>query len=77
MAVAVEIARMKAKHPNFEVITLEEAHERGLTEVFQYKAPPPLDICTEVMLKDDFLAYRPSNRNMRREANRKRKKRNG
>jgi len=72
--VAVQIAEIKAMHPNLEVVTSEEAKERGLTESIKYKARPPLPELQQLILKDNFFSDGKSNRNKRRESERKAKK---
>jgi len=71
---AIRIAEIKAMHPNVEVVTFEEAKERGLAESFEYKAHPPLPELQQIVLKDNFFSGGKSNRNKRREAERKAKK---
>lgn len=68
---AMKIAEMKLENPNVEIVTLEEAKERGLTETYKITAPPPLP---ELYLKDNFFSDGKSARNKRREAERKAKK---
>ena len=68
---AIKIAEMKLENPNVELITLEEAKEKGLTETYKITAPPPLP---ELYLKDNFFSDGKSARNKRREAERKAKK---
>ena len=69
---AMKIAEMKLENPNVEIVTLEEAKERGLTETYKITAPPPLP---ELYLKDNIFSDGKSARNKRREAERKSKKR--
>lgn len=40
---AARIAEEKLKNPEMEVVTIEEAKERGLTQSFKFEAPPMLD----------------------------------
>lgn len=69
---AMKIAEMRLENPNVEIVTIEEAKERGLTETYKITAPPPLP---EIYLKDNFFSNGKSARNERREAERKSKKR--
>lgn len=69
---AMKIAEIKLENPNVEIVTLEEAKERGLTETYKITAPPPLP---ELYLKDNLFSDGKSARNKRREAERKSKKR--
>ena len=40
---AAKIAELQAQNPNMEVVTIEEAKERGLSQTFEITAPPLLD----------------------------------
>ena len=71
---AMKIAELKLANPNCEVVTIEEAKERGLTQTFEIKAPKPLPELQPVILKDNFFSDGNSARNKRREAERKAKK---
>ncbi|MDX1350077.1 MAG: hypothetical protein R3279_07515 [Putridiphycobacter sp.] len=39
---AAKIAELQAQNPDMEVVTIEEAKERGLSQVFEITAPPLL-----------------------------------
>ena len=71
---AMKIAELKLANPNCEVVTLEEAKERGLTQRFEITAPKPLSELQQVILKDNFFSGGKSARNKRREAERNAKK---
>jgi hypothetical protein len=68
---AMRIAELKSTHPNCEVVTLEEAKERGLMQTFPITAPKPIPELEQVILKDNFFHDGKSSRNKRREAKRK------
>jgi protoporphyrinogen oxidase len=40
---AAKIAELQAQNPDMEVVTIEEAKERGLSQTFEIKAQPLLD----------------------------------
>lgn len=71
---AMKIAELNLANPNCEVVTLEEAKERGLTQTFEIRAPKPLPELQQVILKDNFSRDGKSARNKRRESERKAKK---
>lgn len=71
---AIKIAELKLANPNCEVVTIEEAKERGLAQTFEITAPKPLPELQQVYLKDNFFSHDKSARNKRREAERKAKK---
>jgi FlaA1/EpsC-like NDP-sugar epimerase len=71
---AMKIAELKLANPNCEVVTLEEAKERGLIQTFEITAPKPLPELQQVYLKDNYFSDGKSARNKRREAERKAKK---
>jgi uncharacterized spore protein YtfJ len=71
---AMKIAELKLANPNCEVVTIEEAKERGLTKTFTITAPRIIPEIQQVHLKDNFLSDGRSARNKRREAERKAKK---
>jgi len=71
---AMKIAEMKLENPNVEIVTLEEAKERGLMQTFEITAPKPIPELHQVVLKDNFFSDGKSARNKRREAERKAKK---
>lgn len=68
---AMEIAELKLANPNCEVVTLEEAKEKGLTQTFEITAPKQFQ---ELYFSDNFFSDGKSARNKRREAERKAKK---
>lgn len=69
---ALKIAELKLAHPSCEIVTIEEAKERGLTETYKITPPPKLPALCE---KLDFYSDGKSARNIRRENKRKSKKR--
>lgn len=68
---AMKIAELKLANPNCEVVTLEEAKEKGLTQTFEITVPKQFQ---ELYLIDNFFSDGKSARNKRREAERKAKK---
>ena len=66
----IELVRINAENQKLEIITIEEAKEKGLIE--NYITQPP--ILHELTFTDDFSEVR-SARNIRREKSRKSKKR--
>lgn len=78
---AIKIAEMKLQNQNIEVVTLDEAKERGIIiidSISEYKAPKPLPELIEPKLSTILTIGLPghgkSSRNKRREAERKAKK---
>lgn len=72
---ALRLAEIKAANPNVEVVTIEEAKERGLSETFGYKARPQMP--EPILLKQNVFGFESggkSARNIRRENERKSKK---
>ena len=67
---AMKIAELKSANPNCEVVTIEEASQRGLTQNYEIKAPPPLPDLQMTYLKDNFYSNGKSARNKRREEQR-------
>lgn len=72
---ALRLAEIKAENPNVEVVTIEEAKQRGLSETFEYKALPQMP--EPILLKQNVFGFGSggkSARNIRRENERKSKK---
>jgi hypothetical protein len=65
------IAELRTENPDIEIVSLNEAKEKGLSQTYEYKAPPQLPEL--VSLKDNFKGVK-SARNKRREEERKAKK---
>lgn len=38
---AIKIAELKSENPNCEIVTIEEAKEKGLMPTYEIKTPPP------------------------------------
>lgn len=70
--IEMKIAELKSANPSCEVVTIEEAMERGLMAEYKFKAPPPIP---ELILSSISFCNGKSKRNMRREAERAAKKR--
>ena len=68
-----EIARIKSENHKLEVVTIEEAQEKGFVQTIPYKAPPIIPLA-EYIVTDNSIRTK-SARNMRREKSRKSKKR--
>jgi NADPH:quinone reductase-like Zn-dependent oxidoreductase len=64
---ASQIAEIKEKNPNVEVVGMEEAKERGLSQTFEISAPPIID--------EKIYFQPPPTRAERRKQKRKNKKR--
>ena len=69
----IELARIKAENHKLEVVTIEEAQEKGFVQNIPYKAPPILPL-GEYIVTDNSVRTK-SARNIRREKSRKSKKR--
>lgn len=70
----MRMAEIKAAHPDLEVITIDEAKERGLHQSYEIKAHPPLPEILPYI--DPCIPGKPhSSRAARRKAERDAKKR--
>lgn len=70
---ALRMAEIKAAHPDLEVVTIEEAKERGLHQSYELKAPPPMP---EIIIPvTPFHQTGISNRAARRKQERQARKR--
>ncbi len=74
----MKIAELKQKHPNVQVVTLEEAKEKGLSESIVLKARENVPI-QQIILKQNHYGFENlvlSKRAERRKSERDAKKRN-
>jgi hypothetical protein len=75
---SIAIAELKQQHPNIQVVTLEEAKEKGLSESIVFKARGNVPI-QPIILKQNHYGFESlglSKRAERRKAERDAKKRN-
>jgi hypothetical protein len=70
---AAKIAELKSLHPDMEIVTLQEAKERGLSQTFEIKAPPIPDLSSIAIEPPPFYKGE-SARAKRRKAERAKKK---
>lgn len=79
MGKSIELTMGKLNNPNYAIVTLDEAKEKKLIDIIpDLKITPikPLPELQEMTLKDNFFNSGKSARNIRREQERKNKKKN-
>jgi GTPase SAR1 family protein len=73
---AMALSELKGKFPEAEVVTIEQAKERGLSESIEYKARPqlsPIEMMTAPYNNGHSLSSRNIRRKDKRNKNKKRK----
>jgi hypothetical protein len=78
-SIALELAIAKLDNPNYAIVTLDEAKEKNLIDIIpdlKIKPIMPPPELPEMTLKENFYSSGKSARNIRREQERKNKKKN-